>query len=409
MTTLGEPGPARAAQTPAQWAVRWFAIVAAALLFASVPLLHFVWHVVLGHEAALLRTRSQVPAPPPTAANLLDGSWMGARERELREDSPVTWWLRGNWNELLYRCGMPQSRQVHFGADDWLFIRQSIWPDNAGFERATAARQRFIAEVRDLVRAAGAELFMMVIPDKARVYPDIAFPDGIVPPRKAGNYARILAEIEALGIPTVDLLAPMAAHRRSPVPGIPPGDLYFAGDTHWRPPGALLAGYTVAAALEARFGDRLSPRRALQITGPETARLLGDLTMQLGLLAVIVPDPVIEQRPVALSLLTDRLAEPREYYGISMSTERGPVGLYGDDPDAEVLVIGTSFAEENGLDALMLALGRPVRGIIVRGPEGLLPLRAALPELRRGTQARIVVWEMVERGLFEGAWLDPKL
>ena len=397
-------------QTPGQWAVRWLAVASVALACAFVPLAHFVWHGALGHEHPPIRTRSQVQAPPATAADVVSGEWMLAKERELREASPLTWWLRGHWNELRYRCGVPQSSQVHFGKDDWLFIATSVSPNNRGWERATEARRRFLAEGRDLVRAAGAELCLVVVPDKARVYPDRCWPDdGVVPPRKAPNYARILAELESLGIPTVDLAAPLLAHRAAPAPGVPPGELYFARDTHWRPPAALLAGYTVAAELERRFGDRLGPRREMAITGPESVRAVGDLTMQLGLLTAVLPDDVIGQRPVALSLLSDALAEQRDYYGVSMRTPEGLVGMYGDDPDAPVLLIGTSFSEENGLDALSFALGRPVRGQIVRGAQGMLPLRGALAELRAGTRAKVVVWELVERGMFEGDWLDPRL
>ena len=42
-----EPSAVRA-QTPAQWAVRWHGIVAAALLTACVPVLHLGWHGVGG-------------------------------------------------------------------------------------------------------------------------------------------------------------------------------------------------------------------------------------------------------------------------------------------------------------------------------------------------------------------------
>jgi alginate O-acetyltransferase complex protein AlgJ len=405
--------PPPTAQTPAQWAVRWFALVAVAALCAVVPLVHVAWHVALGHDEPILRTRSQKSEEQYeaafAAASFQDGTWMTEMELYLREASPVTWWLRGNWNELRYRTGVPESREVHFGKHDWLFIHQSVFPNNRGYERATDKRRKFLADVRDLVRAAGAELFLMVVPDKARIYPDYAFPDGAVSARKAGNYERILAELGELGIATVDLATPMAAARGIQIPGVPPGELYYARDTHWRPPGALIGGRIVADAIEARFGDRLGPRRPMVPSGETVVRAVGDLTGQLGLLTIIEPDPVMEQRTVPLSLLSDSLAEVRSYYGVNFVTEQGLVGMYGDDPDAEILVIGTSFSEENGMNALSLSLGRAVRGVIVRGAQGMLPLREALAELRRGTKAKVVVWELVERGMFEGDWLDPAL
>jgi hypothetical protein len=113
-------------------------------------------------------------------------------------------------------------------------------------------------------------------------------------------------------------------------------------------------------------------------------------------------------RTLPLSQLGDRLAEVREYYSIRERTAAGTVALDGKDPNAEILVIGTSFSEENGANALSLALGRPVRTLIVRGAAGMKPLRAALAELRDGTKAKVVVWEMVERGFFEDVWLAPE-
>ena len=106
MTTAANAAPT---STPAQWAVRWHAVVFFLALIASVPVAHVVWHHLLGHDEPWLRTRSQVAPPEATAANVFDGTWMLAREKQLREDTPVTWWLRTTWNEWRYRCGVPTS------------------------------------------------------------------------------------------------------------------------------------------------------------------------------------------------------------------------------------------------------------------------------------------------------------
>ncbi len=392
-------------QTPAQWAVRWFGVVAVLGVLAFVPLWHLVWHVALGRERPIYETRSQIAAPPATVAALRDGSWMIREERYLREASPLTWWLRGSLNESLYRLGVPQSRQVHFGKDEWFFDAGAVAPDVAAFDRAAPNRQRFLREVRDLVRAAGAELFVVVEPDKARVYPDKAYADGVLPAAKAPIYGRILAELADAGIATVDVAAAMAAARAA----APDEELYFRRDTHWRPAGALAAGRAVAAALEQRFGERLGPRLAIELGNQTSVRAIGDLTANCGLATVECDDPVIGRRTVAMSLLSEQLAEVRDYYGIVRRDGGAAVALDGKDPAAPVLLLGTSFAEENGLRAISLLLGRPVRGVLVRGVAGLAPLREALAELRHGTRAKVVVWEMVERGFFAPEWRDPRL
>lgn len=398
-----EPSPEPT--TPLQWAVRWHAVVLAALLFGSVPLVHLVWHGLLGRDEPLLRTRSQLPAPTATAASIADGSWMLAKERQLREDSPIVWWLRGQWNELRYHAGAPRSTQVHFGKDEWWFIAPSVAPDRAAFERARPQRLQFLRDVRALVEQAGAKLFVMIEPDKARVYPDKCYADGQLPPGKRDAYAAILADFAAAGIPTADLAAAMSAARAAD----PTVELYFRRDTHWRPQGALVGGQAAAAALEAVYGPLLGPRRAIELGNVTEMRLLGDLPANVGFLTLEVTDTWAGGgRTLPLSLLADRLAEVRGYYAIRERTAAGTVALDGKDPNAEILVIGTSFSEENGANALSLALGRPVRTVIVRGAAGMKPLRAALAELRRGTKAKVVVWEMVERGFFEDVWLAPE-
>jgi hypothetical protein len=108
-----------------------------------------------------------------------------------------------------------------------------------------------------------------------------------------------------------------------------------------------------------------------------------------------------------MSLLTDHLGELRQYYGVKQRTAAGTVPMTGADPDAEILVIGTSFAEENGSNALALCLGRPVRTVIERGAAGILSLQKAKVELQRGTKAKVVVWEIIERGLFDPPWYPP--
>ncbi|MBX3463764.1 MAG: hypothetical protein KF830_11380 [Planctomycetes bacterium] len=394
-----------APQTPAQWAVRWHAVALATLLLASVPVVHLVWHGLLGRQEPPIRSRGQYTAPAATWANVLDGSWMPAKERELREASPIAWWLRSGWNELLFRAGTPRSERVQVGRDEWFFLAATVAPDRALFERRAAVRQRVFATVRDAVRAAGGELFVWLVPDKARVYPEYAFAGGELPAAKAPLYGEVLGELRGLGIATADMAAALAAARTA----LPAEELYFRRDTHWRPQGALAAARAVAAAIEGGdLGRWLSPRGEVELAGKDSIRMVGDLTALLGLATVEVAHAG-GWHAEPMSLLTERLAETRDYYGI-VRRERGaalPIG--GDDDAAEVWVAGTSFSEENGWKALSLALGRPVRVVLARGAGGTEPARALLQRLAQGARPKVVVWEIVERGLLEDEWADPRL
>lgn len=394
---------ARTPQTSAQWAVRWHGVVLAALLCASVPVLHLVWHGLLGRSEPPYRSRALAASPAPTRENVLDGSWMLAKERELRELSPVAWHLRSSWNELLFRAGIVRSTQVRVGRDGWFFLAPTVAPDRATFERRIDVRRRFFTTVRDRVRAAGGELFVWLVPDKARVYPEFVFAGGELPAGKQPVYGEVLAELQALGIATADVASALAAARAAD----PATELYYRRDTHWRPLGALAAARAAAVAIEGGpLGARLSPRRGVELHGKETIELLGDLSALLGLATVEVPDPG-GTHAAPLSLLTLGLTEPREYYGIALR-EGGPPQQLSGEVDAEILVAGTSFSEENGWKALSLALGRPVRAVLERGAGGVEPARAVLRELDRGARPALVIWEIVERGLYEAEWADPR-
>ena len=399
--------PAPPEPTPAQWAVRWHGLVVCAALLGAVPLVHGVWHGLLGQHEPLVRTRSQMAAPVPTAAAVLHErpSWMDRKERQLREDSAVVWWLRSSWNEARYRLGIPQSGTVHFGRDEWFFIAGSVAPDRATFVRRQPQRRRFFAEVRDRVRAAGASLFVVVLPDKARVYADRCYDDGVMPPGKRDNYADLLADLAAVGVPTADVAGAMAAARAAQ----PEVELYYRRDTHWRPQGALVYGRTVAAAIEQHFGSRLPPKVPMALAGVTSVRLVGDLPANMGIGTVELPEPVVGWRTAPMSFLSERLAEQREYYGLEARLPSGAVAMDGKAPDAPVLLVGASFALENGIQALSLFLQRPVRGHLERGESGMQPLRDALRELQAGTTAKVVVWELIERGFFDPAWEDPRV
>jgi hypothetical protein len=145
----------------------------------------------------------------------------------------------------------------------------------------------------------------------------------------------------------------------------------------------------------------------MRLSGKTSARVICDLVANLGIHTVEHPERLATTAPA--SFLAEHLAEVKEYYGLEWKSESGFVAMDGKTADAEVLLLGASFAEDNGAAALSFWLGRPLRTSIRYGATGLASLQAALPELRAGTKAKVVVWDIVERGFFNAEWLDPKL
>jgi len=392
-------------QTSAQWAVRWHGVVVAAALLLSVPLFHVGWHGVLGRDEPWLLTRSQVPLPVPDRASVLDGSWMPRCERHLREVSPTVWRLRGEWNELLLRCGLVQGDRVALGRDGWLLTAATLRDPSTQFARDAGARRRLFAALRDAVRAAGAELVVSLVPDKARVHPEHAFADGRLPAGKAPILGAVVQELRELGITAVDATVAIAAAR-----GPAAAPMYFERDTHWRPEAALAAAVGLAAVIEALpIAARLQPRRRAELGARSSSRALGDHVGLLGLLTCEMPRADGSAFTQPLSPLTLGMLEQFDRFAVTLSDAAGNVGALTEDPAAEVLLLGTSFSVVNGAAALAFALARPVRAVLEPGASGLPALRAAAAELRQGTRARVVVWEIVERGLFEADWAAARL
>jgi len=397
--------PADRPQTPAQWAVRWHGLAAAALLAGSVPLVHLVWHGLLGRAEPPIVTRSQTPAPALVWTRLADGTWMHAEERHLQEASPVAWWLRGAWNELLLLAGAPQSERVEAGAGGFLFLRAEVEAPAAALRERRAARLLAFAAVRDFVRAAGAELLVAIVPDKSRVYADLVAGGTARTAGKQPQYGELLADLRASGIDAVDLAGALAARRLT----APDELLYYRGDSHWRPFGALAAAQAVAAALEARpAGARLGPRGPVQLGPSETYEALGDLVALLGLRTAELPARD-GRRTVGLSLAAHGMRELRTYWSITAADPAFAARLDGSDPEAEVWLAGTSFTNESFWRALVFALGRPVRVFQDNGAGGIVPMRRVLGELAApgAPRPKVVVWEIVERGFFEDGWRAP--
>ncbi len=388
-------------QTPAQWAVRWHVLVAAALLLCGVPAWHLVWHGVFGHEAPALLTKSTVRRPEATPETVLDGKWMVAMDRYLREAAPATFWLRGTWNETLYRLGVPQSRIAHFGEDGWLFGNVTLQPDVAALRARAAERRRMLQLVQERVAAAGAVLFVMIVPDKARVYPEQVRP-GALSPAKEAVYDGLLAELRQLGIATTDLASVLRAARAAN-----PAPLYKPRDTHWEPTGAFIAAQAVAAAIEASpVGARLAPRQPVVVAMHHRVDRLGDLAASAGFLSL--EQAGAPTRSVPMSLLTYALQDRADVYHTGLATPQGAVPFTGEETDAEILLAGTSFSHD-GSHALRLALGRAIRLVQNDGAAGIESIREAIGLLPQQPRTRLVIWEIVERGFFEEAWRNPSL
>ena len=403
---------ADAPQSTGQWAVRWHGVVLFCLLCLSVPLWHLTWHGLLGHERPLVQTRDSASWPTFSLASAIrarpgqppetPAAWMSQVERYLQSNSPIVWQLRGAYNEHRYQLGIYQSDAVYFGRDNWAYVAPTIDPDLEILDRHAEERARFLQQVRDRAEELGLSLVVTLVPDKVRIYPEYAYPDGQLPPGKAGVYGRLLAEFEAAGIATVDLAQALGVAKQAADQPV-----YYARDSHWRATGALAAATATAAWIESNVpASELGARLPTELGPGRSVFGLSDIVAVAGFRTFEQDTGGEYPKTLPASRVAALLSQTKNYYAVQVAGQP-PIRMLAPEvlEQARVLQAGTSFSGDNGAAALRLVLGRPVETELVPGADGLQPLAECL---RRAAaepgRYRVLVWEIVERGLFSGAW-----
>lgn len=401
MTTTG--GDKANDRTTAQRAVR----VVGAVLFLSalfaVPVTQLAWWTTAGEIREQYRTFGYVAAPRPSVDAVLDGSYMLQLERHLQEESPLVWEVRGAYNEWRYRLGLLQTDKVRVGSDGWMFYRQGMAPDAAVVEGMHEHRIAAFAAVKAALQQMGAGLFVVVLPDKDRLYPEFAYADGRMPPLKARLYPLLMQELQAAGVSHLDADAVLQQAKAA----APAELLYCRRDSHWTPLGARTVAAAMAEALERGPQAPLlgPPADGLAVTEFAAVDLLPDLVGLCGMRYVMRPMPELGARfPFPASALTASLVESKRYFRIAPA---GGAEAAARLRRASALALaGTSFSGDNGAAFYAMALRRPFHDeVVMVGAGALAPMQAVLAHLLAAPGSiRLVVWEIVERGVLEAGW-----
>jgi alginate O-acetyltransferase complex protein AlgJ len=299
------------------------------------------------------------------------------------------------------------AEEVLRGRAGWLFFRPAVEsvagpaflaPRPAGGRHADP-RPAVLSLHRQL-RERGIALVLLPAPAKVSVHPERLAPGSeALAPLRNPSFAAFVAEMRAAGVLVLDCAPALVAEQQH---GGEP--LYLATDTHWRPRAVEL----VAAQLATLIGERVAlapvddPGYTLEETEVEHH---GDLVAMLRLPAgqdVFPPERVAVRQVVTADDL-----------------------LWRPERDAEVLLLGDSFANVYSLAALgwgdgaglaehlSYRLGRPVDAL-TRNDDAAYATRLMLAqELARGRDRlagkRVVVWEFAERELALGDWREIDL
>ena len=271
------------------------------------------------------------------------------------------------------------TKSVVVGKNGWLFSAEEYQVPADYKERLNNKIGEIIDYTRK-VQALDIAVIIALIPDKARIMADqlsVARPDVL-----HGRYEATLTALSAEGIALTDLRPALQKARQD-------GQAYLKTDTHWSPVGASAA----AQALSSEIRENATQSIEFQAhQGDEPTKIAGDLVK-----FIATPPFLGWSGP-----------QSEEIMLIEVTQDGSDFGLFGDAPDPEGRLIGTSFSaiEDWGfLSALKLSSGVDILNLAQMGQGPFAPMKAFIAALEKTeNKPKLVIWEIPERYLT----IDPK-
>jgi len=387
-------------------AVAWTMIIVFLSVIFSVPLCQVVVELRRGERPGLLDLFTA--GRFPTRADLRQyQDALQERSCAVRYCQPhVQKWLT-SWDG----CG---TAQVVLGRDGWLFYRPGIdavtgpgfldpralrrrvrnWRDAAATETVVPDPRAAIREFQQQIHAAGAQLVLVPIPDKASLQAaQLCGINRAISSVQNPSYADFLRDMRAAGVEVFD---------PSPAVVRPEDIRYLAQDTHWTPQWMAQVARELAVAV----------RPHLTATAPTMLRVSSESVSNIGDLAeaLRLPDrqPLFAPQTVTIQRIVDASGRP----------VRAQAG-------AQVLLLGDSFtniysARQMGwgdgaglAEHLAYQLQQPIDWI-ARNDAGAYATREMLSsQLSQGRNRlagkRVVIWQFAARELAWGDWRSVPL
>jgi alginate O-acetyltransferase complex protein AlgJ len=305
------------------------------------------------------------------------------------------------------------NEQAYVGRDGWLFYRPDVdYVTGRGFLEPEVLRSRArsgdqwdpppqpdpIAALIDFDRQLaerGIRLLVLPTPVKPMIQPGQLSPrdaDGM--PLNNPSYLRFVAELESSGIAGVDI-GPLLATATAK-PGLPQ---YLRADTHWTPEAVELTARELA-------------RRVQELTGfetpPDTGYLRRKVVVEnIGDIATMLHLPAGQQLFTNEQVTTQRI----------LTFEGRP---WRADPNAQVLLLGDSFANIYSVDRLGWGAGaglaeqlsyylqKPVDKLALDAGGAHASRQALARELASGKDRlagkKVVIYQFAMRELAFGDW-----
>ncbi|MBD9416653.1 alginate O-acetyltransferase [Pseudomonas sp. PDM16] len=321
----------------------------------------------------------------------LNGKLTHAIEKHYDKGFPVKELGTNAWAALEYGLFGEGRPGVVIGRDGWLFTSEEFKP--AIKPNQVEDNWKLISGVRDELQRRGIQLQVVLLPAKARLYPEFVAEQRPVAQQQA-LYDQARERLDQLGLQGADLFDVLEDGKSQ-------GLVFLRTDTHWTPLGAELAARAVAE-------DLLQRKLWQQGELSYDTRKVGSETHKGDLLSYLPLDPYFAAMQPAKEPLEKRLTE--------QSGEGGGDDLFGDSAP-QVALVGTSYSANpkwNFVGALRQALGSDLYNYAEDGHGPLVPMLRLLAKGEEETRdLKLVLWEVPERYLtlssdlseFDPQWL----
>lgn len=321
----------------------------------------------------------------------LNGKLTHAIEKHYDKGFPVKELGTNAWAALEYGLFGEGRPGVVIGRDGWLFTSEEFKP--AIKPSQVEDNWKLISGVRDELQRRGIQLQVVLLPAKARLYPEFVAGQRPVAQQQA-LYDQARGRLDQLGLQGADLFDVLEDGKSQ-------GLVFLRTDTHWTPLGAELAARAVAE-------DLLQRKLWQQGELSYDTRKVGSETHKGDLLSYLPLDPYFAAMQPAKEPLEKRLTE--------QIGEGGGDDLFGDSAP-QVALVGTSYSANpkwNFLGALRQALGSDLYNYAEDGHGPLVPMLRLLAKGEEETRdLKLVLWEVPERYLtlssdlseFDPQWL----
>jgi alginate O-acetyltransferase complex protein AlgJ len=313
---------------------------------------------------------------PAPFEGILAGKWSAAYGERYDRALPLRPAAAALWDLLRYLLFREASTGVLVGEEDWLFTTEEFAVPETKL-RTLTEQLDLVREVDGALESRGIGLVVVVVPAKARIYPDM-LGRYVMPGPLKKRYGAIQRGLAGRGVSNPDLLSVLVkARAHDPV--------FLRTDTHWTPYGAWVAAEASTPAVIEVLERAESPRISFAAAAGEVEDHRGDLLNFIRLgprLARFGPSPDTV-RPI-----------------LAVQQQSPTLGLF-DDVTIPVVLVGTSYSAGplwSFDSALKVTLQADVLNVAETGRGPFEPMQELLGNgVLADVQADVVIWEIPER------------